>query len=318
MDKPKATGVHHVGIGVRDIDVSRKFYRDVLQCNQVWSDFGRLHNIMPDFFRTSPHIINGWMYAQQQEGIIIECIQRYTPAPRPIHNDPRFGDIGVNKLTVEVNNVDTFVEGYKDKIRLLCEPKAIDIPGWGDYKFVYGADPDGCLIEFISSSKLKLDNSLGRIRSLGISVTDLERSLDFYQKHIDFDTIVIEPHDRFSGLVGEISGNGDTQVRSCLLANSNGYHMLELYEVSNPRGRSIPFHVLWGDYGYLEGCYLCDDILGLTRYFLEEQVEFVCNPTSLQHDEDDGTIRTDWFMYVRDPDGILVEFVELPGNSQAI
>ena len=124
-------------------------------------------------------------------------IQGYTPAPRPIHNDSRFEDIGVNKLTVEVNNVDTFVEEYKDKIRLLCEPKEIDIPGWGDY-------------------------------------------------------------------------------------------------------------------GYLEGCYLCDDIFGLTRYFLEEQVEFVCNPTSLQHVKDDGNIRTDWFMYVRDPDGILVEFVELP------
>ena len=55
MDKARVTGVHHVGIGVRDIDISRKFYRDVLNCDQVWSDFGRLHNIMPDFFRTSPH-----------------------------------------------------------------------------------------------------------------------------------------------------------------------------------------------------------------------------------------------------------------------
>ena len=31
-----------------------------------------------------------------------------------------------------------------------------------------------------------------------------------------------------------------------------------------------------------------------------------------RHVKDDGNIRTDWFMYVRDPDGILVEFVELP------
>ena len=102
MEKPKVTGVQHVGIGVRSIEASRAFYRDVLECRIPMADFGVVHNAMPDFFRTSPHVFNGWMYMQERESIVVECIQRFEPAPRPIHKQIRYGDIGVNKMTVEV------------------------------------------------------------------------------------------------------------------------------------------------------------------------------------------------------------------------
>ncbi len=311
MEKPKVTGVQHVGIGVRDIEKSRTFYRDVMECRIPMADFGVVHNAMPDFFRTSSHVFNGWMYMQEKDAIVVECIQRLEPSPRPIHKQVRYGDIGVNKMTVEVSDVEKFCEAYKDKVKFVSPPKRADIPGYGDYGFAYGTDPDGNLIEFISGSKIQVEEPLGRIRSLGVSVTDLERSIAFYQKYVDFDTVVIEPHEAFSGLMGEVSGSEDTQVRSCLLANSNGFHMLELYEVAKPRGRSTPFHVLWGDYGYLEGCYICSDILGLSRVLMNEGLEFISQPTSMEIDEE-GLKGTAWFIYVRDPDGIPVELLELP------
>ena len=311
MEKPKVTGVQHVGIGVCDIEASRTFYRDVMECRIPMADFGVTHNAMPDFFRTSSHVFNGWMYMQERDSIVVECIQRLEPSPRPIRKQVRYGDIGVNKMTVEVANVDTFCKAYKDKIKFVCPPKATDIPGWGDYAYVYGTDPDGNLIEFVSSSKIKVEGALGRIRSVGVSVTELGRSIEFYRKYMDFDTVVIEPHEAFSGNVAEVSGSKDTQVRSCLLANSNGFHMLELYEVSGPRGRSIPFHVLWGDYGYLESCCICNDLLGLTRHFMNEGLEFISYPTGMDVHEE-GLQGTAWFLYVRDPDGVPVEVLELP------
>ena len=311
MEKPVVTGVQHVGIGVRDIDASRAFYRDVLACRLPMADFGVTHNAMADFFRASNHVFNGWMYMQEKDAVVIECIQRLTPTPRPIHKQIRYGDIGVNKITVEVPGVDTFVSAYKDKMRFLSPAKTIEIKGWGDYAFVYGSDPDGNLIEFVSSTKIPVEEPVGKIRSVGISVTDLDRSIEFYRKYIDFDTMIIEPHDNFSGHMAEVSGSAHTQVRSCLLANSNGFHMLELYEVSNPRGRSIPFHVLWGDYGYLESCYITMDVLGLTRFLLQEGLELISHPTSMEVHEE-GISGTAWFIYVRDPDGIPVELLELP------
>jgi catechol 2,3-dioxygenase-like lactoylglutathione lyase family enzyme len=311
MEKPKVTGVQHVGIGVRNIEASRAFYRDVMECRIPMADFGVTHNAMADFFRSSSHVFNGWMYMQEKEAIVVECIQRFEPSPRPIHKQVRYGDIGVNKMTVEVADVKKFSEAYKDRIRFVSPPKSVKIPGWGDYAFVFGTDPDGNLIEFVSGEKMRAEDTLGRIRSLGVSVTDLERSIEFYRKYVDFDTVVIPPHEAFSGLMGEVSGSPDTQVRSCLLANSNGFHMLELYEVSRPRGRSIPFHVLWGDYGFLESCCVCTDVLGLARFFMKEGLELISCPTGMEVHEE-GLQGTAWFLYVRDPDGIPVEVLELP------
>lgn len=308
MDKPKTTGVQHVGLGVRDLEKSRVFYRDVLQCTKVYADFGKIWNVMPDFFRSSPHVLDGFMYRQEEGGIIVEPVQRLDPPPRPIHKQIFFGDIGVNKMTVEVSDAEKFYREYQGKLKFLTKPQSTNIPGWGDYSFVFGADPDGNLIEFVSSSKIKVPNTLGKIRSLGVSVTELERSMAFYQKYVDYDTVVIKPHDSFSGLVGEVSGSATTEVKSCLLANSNGYHMLELYEVSKPRGRSIPLHALWADYGYLEVAHTCGDILTLANYYTSEGLEFDCAPSPIAVESElySGTI---WFMYIRDPDGIPVEFI---------
>ncbi|MEW6441584.1 MAG: VOC family protein [bacterium] len=311
MVKPKVTGVQHVGLGVRNIEASRQFYRDVLECKARMAEFGALYNAMPDFFRTSSHVFDGCMYMQERESIVIECIQRFEPSPRPIHKQVRFGDIGVNKITVEVADVERFCESHKDRIRFVSTPKSVRLPGWGDYRFVFGTDPDGNLVEFVSSSNIRTQGALGAIRSVGISVTDLARSMEFYKGYLDFDTVVVEPHDCFSGLVGEVSGSGETEVRSCLLANSNGFHMLELYEVSKPRGRSIPFHVLWGDYGYLESCCITEDVLGLARFLMKEGLELISCPTPLEVHEE-AVSGTAWFIYARDPDGIPVELLEMP------
>lgn len=312
MEKPTVTGVQHVGIGVRDIEASRAFYRDVLQCTQRMADFGLTHNAMPDFFRASAHVFNAWMYGQEKDAIVIECVQRFEPSPRSIRRQNLYGDIGVNKITVEVSDAAAFRKAYGDRIRFLCEPKTARIPGWGDYSFVYGTDPDGNLIEFASCPQWEVLENPGRIRSLGIGVTDLDRSMEFYTRHLGFDQVVIAPHESFSGLVGEVSGSSSTQVRSCLLGSSNGFHLLELLEVSKPRGRSIPFNALWGDYGFLEGCCLCLDVLGMARYLMKEGVDLLSHPTAVDVHEA-GLEGTGWFLYAKDPDGIPVELLELPG-----
>jgi len=129
MEKPKVTGVQQVGLGVRDIEASRKFYRDVLECTTPMADFGVTHNAMSDFFRSSSHVFNGWMYMQERESIVVECIQRFEPSPRPIHKQVRYGDIGVNKMTVEVADAKKFCAAYKDRIQFVSTPRSIKIPG---------------------------------------------------------------------------------------------------------------------------------------------------------------------------------------------
>ena len=137
---------------------------------------------------------------------------------------------------------------------------------------------------------------------MGIGITDLDRSLAFYRKYTGFDTQFVKPHEHFSGLVDEISGSKQTKVRSCVLASGKGGGMVELFEVIEPRGRSIPSYTIWGDFGYLQTCMMCKNVPEITAYFEKEGLEFLLG---LQHMP--GAEIS--FTYVRDPDGIPLEYL---------
>jgi len=308
----KALGIHHVGFGVKDLKKTRKFYEETLEFRGMLEEWEYSINSMADTFRNSPHNFEGWMPFQEAGGIIIEPILMKWPTPRPIHVNPQYGDIGVNKLTIAVPDVAKFCKTYNKKIQFCGKPKKVKLPGLGDYEFVYGKDPDGNLLEFATWDGVKVEKgTFGGAQILGVSVTDLERSKAFYKKHCDFDVVVSE-HDAFSGKVGEVSGSKGTKVKSCLLdcskreAGEGG--MLELYEVSKPRGRSIPFGTQWGDFGYMEVTLISmANIHDLHNYYIEQGLDVVQRPTNFGTDEE-GTVEY-WFIYVRDPDGIFVETV---------
>jgi len=300
-------GIHHVGMGVRSLEMMKRFYQEILEFKKVFAEFPEEEHDMDEVFRMAHVRFRGIMLQQHAGGAILELIQMSNPVPRPIRNEPRYGDIGVAKITIEVSDVQEFYSKFRDRVNFQTVPKTTMIPEWGNYHFVYGKDPEQNLIEFSSGLKTKGGDRFGSICWAGVSVTDLERSRAFYQEYLGFDRVLVNPHDSFSGLVDELSGGSETQVRSCLLSNSQGGEMLELVEVSRPRGRSIPFCAYWGDFGYLEIALLCDDIHGMGRYFEKEGLEFLARPT-LALDEPDYQ---GWYLYLRDPDGIPVEIISM-------
>jgi len=307
VDMYRGSGIHHVGIGVENLEAMKTFYQGALEFNRVFVEFPEEEHNMDEMFRMPYVKFSGIMFQQEAGGVTVELIQMANPVPRPIRKDFRYGDIGVAKITTAVSDVEQLHRELKDKVNFCAEPKSTAIPGWGDYHFVYGRDPEGNLIEFISSPELPVENKFGGARWIGVSVTDLERSRAFYQKYLGFDTVVINPHDSFSGLVDEVSVGSGTQVRSCVISNSKGGEMLELFEVLKPRGRSIPLSTYWGDFGYLEIAIQCDDIHEMGSYFEKEGMEFLARPT-LALDEPDYE---GWYLYIKDPDGIPVEVISL-------
>jgi catechol 2,3-dioxygenase-like lactoylglutathione lyase family enzyme len=298
-------GVHHVGMGVQNFQGMKQFYQEILECTKVWEEFPEIWNAMTEVFRTSHHKFAGIMFGQEAEGVVVELISMSIPLPRPIRKDKKYGDIGVNKITVAVKDVEQFYKEYNEKIKFAAQPQTVGVPAWGDYNFIYARDPENNLIEFISGPKVESASLFGGVRWLGVSVTDLERSMDFYQKYVGFDTVVVKPHENFSGLVDEVSGANGTKVRSCLLANSKGGGMLELYELLKPRGRSIPLNTYWGDFGYLEVALWVDDIHSSASYFREEGLNILHSPCMAF----DGPEIQFWFAYTTDPDGIPVELI---------
>lgn len=303
------SGIHHIAIGVKDIEVMKSFYRDVLEFTRIFGEFPEIeHPPMREVVRV-PHVVfSGIMFKPESGDIYLELIQMKEPVPRPIRRDFHYGDIGISKITIATANVDKIYKELKNTLNFCCEPKHITVPGWGDYHFVYLSDPEGNLIELVSVNTVNKRSKFYGIIRAGIGVTDLQRSKSFYQKHLAFNNVIVNIHDSFSGFVDEVAGGGPTRVRSCVLSHVKECGTLELFEVLEPRGRSIPFATRWGDFGYLQLCVNCDDIYGIAAHCEKEGIEFLCSPHEMDTDKPE---HAGAYMYIKDPDGIPLEFLHI-------
>jgi len=301
--------VHHVALGVKDLEMMRQFYENTLEFNMVFLEIEEAeHNVMCEVLKTPRVVFSGVSFGQGAQGIALELIRMVDPIPRPIRRDFRYGDIGVAKITIAVSDVAELYKELKDKVSFCSEPRTAVIPRWGDYHLVYCRDPERNIIEFVSSANVSRQARFGGVRWAGIGVTNLDRSVSFYQKRLGLDKIFIDIHESFSGLLDEVAGAAGARVRSCLLGSSKDGGMVELFEVVNPRGRSIPFGVNFGDFGYLQVCFYHRDIDRITASCRDGGIEFL---SSLKVMDDGIPEHAGSFIYIRDPDGIPVEFLAL-------
>ena len=307
-------GIDHIGIGVNNMDTMKKFSQDILEFTEIFGEMPEGdHKPIHELLRMCPTIHSAIQVNQKCGGIAVALFNHVYPKPRPIRKDRRYGDIGVSKITIAVSDLNRFYKEFQGKLNFCSEIRRITIPEWGDYTFVYARDPEGNFIEFIDDNTLPTQQRFGGIRWLGISVTDLERSLDFYKKYLGFDKTVINIHECFSGNIDEICKSSQTKIRSCLLANSAGNGMVELSEFLKPRGRSIPFCTNWGDFGYLQMCLLGDNIRDIEKRFINEDMDLMLPPQMVSEDDPENAGLA--FLYTRDPDGIPIEVMTLPKGN---
>ena len=78
---------------------------------------------------------------------------------------------------------------------------------------------------------------------------------------------------------------------------------MELFEVLERRGRSIPSYTLWGDFGYLQTALMCKNVPEIAARFEKEGLEFFLKLQRMPDEE--GAV----FTYIRDLDGIPGEFL---------
>ena len=305
------SGIDHVGIGINNMNDMKSFYYGLLEFTDIFGEMPESdHEPIHGLLRMCPTIHSAIQINQKCGGIAIALFNHVYPKPRPIRKHMRYGDIGVSKITIAVSDLNQFYKEFQGKLNFYSDIHTITIPGWGKHSFVYSRDPEGNFIEFIDGKELSIQNRFGGIRWIGVSVTDLERSMDFYKKYLGFDKTVIDIHECFSGSIDEIAGSSQTEIRSCLLANSKGNGMVEISEFIKPRGRSIPFCTNWGDFGYLQMCLLGNNIRGIEERFTKEDLDIILPPQIMEADDPENAGLS--FLYTRDPDGIPIEVMVLP------
>jgi catechol 2,3-dioxygenase-like lactoylglutathione lyase family enzyme len=141
--EPGFQGVNHVAFGVRDIERSRAFYRELGFTGQLFETNGRLES-MDQWFapRTPPS--QRMMLLTSPYGGGLEPVQHTPPSP-----DMRgaWGHVGPFEFAIGSRNLEVAVEHLRSVgAELLCEPQTVEVGAGGVWRYAYFTDPDNLFV----------------------------------------------------------------------------------------------------------------------------------------------------------------------------
>ncbi len=137
------------------------------------------------------------------------------------------------------------------------------------------------------------------------TVSDLSRTLRFYRDLLGFE-VVRERPSITNNYFRKIVGFPDGVIRDAMLRIPGSTHFLELFEYQQPRG--VRQDLTPNNPGSSHIAYYVDDLSGMYQRLKDEGVEFVSEPIYL----DEGPNTGGWAVYMKDPDGILIELFQPP------
>lgn len=142
---------------------------------------------------------------------------------------------------------------------------------------------------------------IASIHHTGLTVSSLERSLAFYRDALGLE--VVMEQEKTGGYLAAITGYPGAHVRMAHLVTPAGQR-LELFEYVEPRGRSRPGEPC--DVGITHVCLVVGDVHEAHRRLSAAGAEPISNPVAI----DTGANAGAWGLYVRDPDGIVLELFQ--------
>lgn len=136
------------------------------------------------------------------------------------------------------------------------------------------------------------------------TVADMERSLEFFRDRLGLEVVYTrEVRDNY---FGQIVGLPDCVVKAALLRVPGSNHHLELFEYLVPAGQ--PHQPRPCDPGSAHLSLLVDDLPGLYAQLHQVAVAFLSEPVRIAA----GPNRGGYGVYLRDPNGILIELFQPP------
>ncbi len=150
-----------------------------------------------------------------------------------------------------------------------------------------------------------------------VGVTDMQRSLKFYQEVLGYDRIVYDVSGNFSDW--SLMPGSSERYRRVLLARSGspvgafsgllGSNTVELVQAMDRVPRKIFEGRYWGDPGFIQICYDVTGMDALKEFCESSGCPFTVDscPNGEEFDMGEASGR---FTYIEDPDGSLIEFVE--------
>ena len=148
--------------------------------------------------------------------------------------------------------------------------------------------------------------TVSRIDHVGITVSDLDRALGFYRDLLGLsvvaDNTISEP------AVAELLGLDSVELRIVDLDSGDG-RILELLQYLQPVGRRLDYES--SDAATEHIAFTVDDLAAVRARLAEAGVKMVSRK-ALTIDDPGGSFDGAICLYVRDPDGAILELVQRP------
>jgi catechol 2,3-dioxygenase-like lactoylglutathione lyase family enzyme len=148
-----------------------------------------------------------------------------------------------------------------------------------------------------------------RLGHAGLTVTDLQRSLDFYVGVLGFETrsrrVIDQPW------LARLLGLDHASVDAVDLAVPKTNEVIQLFEVRLPL--AVPVDPVMTSPGSVHLSFTVEDLEGLTDRLAEAGWPPIAPPVVITSGANTGGL----LVCVRDPDGVVVEFFEAPSRPVA-
>jgi len=307
-------GFQHVGIGVSDMEKSYHFYKNILGFKVTLNDH---EGEVPEMERIlgSVERMRLIMAMNLQGGGVVEFAQHLSSEPR-FAESSRWGDLGYLSAGLKAYCIEDVAKLLKDKgVELLTPVIETPVSQGGLWKSLFIKDPDGIILELLETAELRVSSRKPRVGGFShvtVGVSDMDASLDFYSRILGYDVVVLDSTESQAQMENVTGG---TKTRTVFLKRSKKAGgplpleggMVRLVKSLEFEGKHIYEGRRWGDVGIME---MALDVAS-ARQSYDELVAGgaspFCEPTQI--DMGMGSVGT--FAYVKDPNGNIVELVEV-------
>ena len=225
----------------------------------------------------------------------------------------RLGDLGINICKVKAKNINEAYNYFIDnEIKILSDITTSPL----GLEHFYIQDPWGNIFEIEKDDYcfINVEKITGGSNGVVIGVSNMEKSIEFYSKLLDYDIVAFDKTDIFPDF-GDILG-AQCRIRRVELRRSKpvcgplsdlmGNSHIELVQNLDIEPHKTLEGRWWGDPGFI---HLCFDVRNMDKVQEAAKAlghDFVCD----SGDNFDMGDANGHFTYVEDPDGTLIEFVE--------
>lgn len=306
------TAFQHVGMGVRDTDRTYDFYRRLMGFRIRLSDQTSYLEEMAPIVGAVVEM-RALMAMNIGGGAAIELIEHTSTRPLEPSEPVQWGDLGYLEVGLKAFMLDRLYVDLRSKgVDFLTPVRSMELSTGGRERYAYLRDPDGLLVQLVEVEGGKRP-AVGGVRHVAIGVSDMGRARSFYADVLGFSEVLHE----FTGRVeemDEVTGGKEMEV-AVLAHRPEGESSLPLLEravvklVRTPgfKGKTIYEGRRWGDVGLMEMAFDVTDLAGTVNDLIGRGAELYHPPTRV--DMGSGTIGS--FAYIKDPEGNVVEMVEV-------